>query len=99
MEESKIRPVPSRRAQSLNRQVNWAFPRPLLPPAGGNNDQVSFGSTFDPQIAIELAELEELLVVHLHHGRGADDQRELLDWLKNFCHTGQPSIISFPWQA
>src|SRR3989441_313824 len=44
-----------------------------------HNDDVSFRGAFDPQIAIELTELEELLVIHVNDRPRMDDQRLLPD--------------------
>jgi hypothetical protein len=44
-----------------------------------HNDDVSFGGAFDLQIAIELTELEELLVIQVDNRSCVDDQRLLPD--------------------
>jgi hypothetical protein len=51
-----------------------------------HNDEISFSGAFDSQVAVELAELEKLFVVHLHERRSADNQRRLLDWFNDLCH-------------
>src|SRR2546423_1770843 len=46
-----------------------------------HNENVSVCGAFDAQIAVELAEFEELLLVHVQRRARVD-----LDWFKNVCH-------------
>jgi hypothetical protein len=37
------------------------------------NDEITFGSAFDLKIAVELAELEKLIFVHVNYWTGVHD--------------------------
>src|SRR5439155_12710545 len=52
----------------------FAVPTPATSCFRRHNDDVSFGGAFDPQIAIELTELEELFVIHVNDRARMDDQ-------------------------
>ena len=68
---------------------------PGLAPSGWHDHQVSLAGALDAQVAVEVAELEKLLVAHVDHRREAEDQGWDLDESQRFAHGFSPSSYGF----
>ena len=74
MEESKSTPVPSAYTQWPNNPGQLEIRSPGLAASGWHDHQVSLAGALEAQVAVEVAELEKLLVAHVDHRREAEDQ-------------------------